>query len=419
MSVAGSIPVLICGLLWILQKQTYNYYLGKRLLIIGMVFYLIPFQVVKYLLPDWTVSILKLPKNINVEQDFYKIEEIKSILSPGDSIWIPKWLFIILIIWLFCIVIFAVDQVVKYRIVIRKLLAQSEKVSVEVDGEKVELLLNRYIYTPYTVGFFKQSIIVPKESLSHPCFIMVYRHENQHRKNHDSLMKLLCIIIICVHWMNPTAILLLFLYKVTAEYICDAKAVEGFSDEKKKEYGNLVMDLSTVSEPLSMVWKNNLSGSEKLMKRRITYMVKKRGMKKRGITIAVTALTVFMSTSTILAYEPFKSVEEGTIESVSYGEFGTFSNENDIINYDSDYDFSLSDSIFIYEDGTQVAVIEAVSPNALCNHIMENGYYSVHKSNNSGGCTVTVYKAKQCSKCGYLQLGDLYNTITYAVCIHK
>lgn len=418
MSVAGSIPVLICALLWILQKQTYNYRLGKRLLVIGMFFYLIPFQVVKYLLPDWTVPILKLPMEINVEQDFYKVEEIKSVLSPGDSIWIPKWLLVFLIVWLCCIVVFAVYQVVKYRIVIKKSLSQSEKVSVVVEGEKVELLLNRHIYTPYTVGFIRQSIIVPEESLNHPCFIMVYRHENQHRKNHDSLMKLLCIIIICVHWMNPIAILLLLLYRVTAEYICDAKAVEGFSDEKKREYGNLVIDLSTVSEPLSMVWRNNLSGSEKLMKRRITYMMKKKGMMKRGIAIAATALTVFMSTSTILAYEPFKSVEEGDIEVSSFGEFGAFSIEDTSANYD-DYDFSVSDNIFIREDGTQLAITDAISPNALCNHIMEDGYYNVHKSNSSGGCTVTVFKAKQCSKCGYLQIGDLYKTITYAVCTHK
>lgn len=51
MSIAGSIPVVICLLLYIIQRGNYNYILGRRLLLTGVFFYLVPVQLVKYLLP--------------------------------------------------------------------------------------------------------------------------------------------------------------------------------------------------------------------------------------------------------------------------------------------------------------------------------------------------------------------------------
>lgn len=414
-SIAGSIPVILCLILWILQKQAYNFYLGKGLLLTGMFFYLFPFQIVKHILPKQTAPVLSLPLDVNVEQNFYEVMPVKSTLSPERPIWIPKWVFAILILWLGCIIIFSAYQIVKYRIDIRKLLAHSEKAVVEVNGKTVEVLVNNGIRTPYTVGFIKPSIIVPKGSIRHPCFSMFYQHENQHRKNHDSLMKLICIIIICIHWINPVAILLLFLYSVTAEYICDARATEGCTNDEKKKYAQVLVELSAVDEPLSCVWRNNLSGSEKLMKRRINYMMKKKGMVRRGVVIAISVLTVFASAGTIFAYEPMLSTNENAIEAFNGEEFGNYFN-NDIAD---DIQFGDSDYIFVYEDGTQIAVNGEISAYALCNHILDSGYYSTHKSDGSGGCRVKVYNAKRCSRCGYIEIGSLHNTITYAVCIHK
>lgn len=419
MSIAGSIPVILCFLLWLFQRQSYNYQLGKRLLLIGMFFYLVPFQVVKHILPKWTIPILKKSANMNTQQDFNKFVEIKSILPNGESSWIPKWIFVFLAVWLCCIVMFSVYQIVKYRIDMKKLLVQSKKVMVDVNGNSVELLVNPHIHSPYTVGFIRQSIIVPYGSWEHPCFKMVYRHEEQHRKNHDSFMKLICIIIICIHFVNPVAILLLFLYSVTAEYVCDGKALEGHTDDDKKEYARLLVEASTENEPLSMVWRNNLSCSGKLMRRRINYIMKKKEMFRNGIAILVSAVAVFTSASTILAYEPFKPVKEGSMDIVASDDFGSFFIEDTVSEYDIvEDDFSISDTIFEYEDGTQVPITDRNSSYVLCNHIMVTGYYKTHKADGSGGCTVKIYNAQQCSRCGYLEIGSLDHTEIYPVCPH-
>lgn len=416
MSFAGSIPVIACMLLWLIQGQSYDFYLGKKLLLMGMIFYLIPFQMVKYLLPQQIVSLLSISTDIDVEQNLSKVVAVKSVLSPGDSIWIPKCLSVLLLVWLLCILIFAGYQIVKYRMDIRKLMAQSERGRIVVDGETMEVWLNRNIHTPYTVGFLKRSIVLPKESPAHPCFFMFYKHEEQHKKNYDSLMKLICIVIICVHWINPIAILLLFLYRVTAEYICDAEALNGHTDEEKREYAKLLVELSVEEEPLSAVWRNNFSGAEKLIRRRITYMMKKNktGMLRRGIRIAATVLTVFASAGTIMAYEPFESVDIESLESFEGTNSGAFS-DDDLVD---DYNFDIGDGIFVYENGTQATIMDDVSTYALCNHTMKSGYYHMHKPDNSGGCKVEVYYAQKCTKCGYLKLGSLFSTTTYPVCPH-
>ena len=47
MSIAGSIPVVICLLMYLIQHADYNYTLGRRLLITGIFFYLMPVQLIK------------------------------------------------------------------------------------------------------------------------------------------------------------------------------------------------------------------------------------------------------------------------------------------------------------------------------------------------------------------------------------
>ena len=143
--------------------------------------------------------------------------------------------------------------------------------------------------------------------------------------------------------------------------------------------------------------------------------MKKKGFMKKGIAIAVAAITMFASASTILAYEPFMSVDEDAIIVSDGGNLGSIIEED--ISFDCD--FSISDTVIVYEDGTQIPVTdEDNSQYAICNHVMRNCYYQVHKPNSSGGCTVNIYHAQQCTRCGYLDVGSLSSTTTYTVCPH-
>lgn len=427
MSISGSIPVVICLLLYVIQRENYNYILGRRLLLTGVFFYLVPVQLVKYLLPKDALPETML---IGRKADSY-LSGTLSFWSEkqGDYIWIPQWFNIFARIWLAGIIIFAIYEIIKYwrgAHSIRNYIF--EKIEDPEDNLTYYLIPDE-ICGPCTIGFFRQKIVFPESFPLHPDFIMAYKHEHTHLKNHDNLVKLLCLFVLCLHWMNPVAYLLLFLYIDTAEIVSDSAAVDGCTKEKRQDYANLLVLEAATSDIRPAVWKNNLSGHKnnkegkdfKTLKRRINYMMKekRKGMLQRGIMVAVSALTVVASAGTIMAYEPVSSSDESFEEFISDDALNNFG--DDYIDYDSAnfVDFSQSDYVLIDSNGVQVTTEEdASSTYALCTHSMIPATFYTHAKNSSGGCTIKVYNCQRCEKCGYRANATYANTVTYAKCPH-
>lgn len=427
MSISGSIPVVICLLLYVIQCENYNYILGRRLLLTGVFFYLVPVQLVKYLLPKDALPETML---IGRKADSYLSGSLAFWSEKqGEYIWIPQWFNLFARIWLTGIIIFAIYEIVKYwrgAHSIRNYIF--EKIENPEDNLTYYLIPDE-ICGPCTIGFFRQKIVFPESFPLHPDFIMVYKHEHTHLKNHDNLVKLLCLFVLCLHWMNPVAYLLLFLYIDTAEIVSDSVAVDGCTKEKRQDYAKLLVLEASTSDIRPAVWKNNLSGHKnnkegkdfKTLKRRITYMMKekRKGMLQRGIMVAVSALTVVASAGTIMAYEPVSSSDESFEEFISDDALNNFG--DDYIDYDSAnfVDFSQSDYVLIDSNGVQVTTEEDDSSTyALCTHSMIPATFYTHAKNSSGGCTIKVYNCQRCEKCGYRANATYANTVTYAKCPH-
>ncbi|WP_195566221.1 M56 family metallopeptidase [Blautia wexlerae] len=426
MSISGSIPVVICLLLYVIQRENYNYILGRRLLLTGIFFYLVPIQLIKYLIPEEVY-----PEALfNEEAQLYLSNSLSFWTErKGEYIWMPQWFDIVSKLWLSGIVIFAVYEIIKYwrsAHSIKNFIFEKEE---DPENNLTYYLIPDETYGPCTIGFFRQRIVIPESFPLHPDFVMVYKHEGAHLKNHDNLVKLLCLLVLCVHWMNPVAYLLLFLYIDTAEIVSDSAAVEGCSKEKRKDYAKLLVLEASTSDIRPVVWKNNLSGHKKdkegkdfkTLKRRINYMMKekRKGLLQRGIMVAVSALTIIAGAGTVLAYEAMPSSDisfEDTMSDDSLDVFAYNDSEFDEIDF---LDFSESNSIFVGDDGILIACDESVETYALCTHSMVNGKFYTHAPNSSGGCTVKVYTCQRCKKCGYLANKKYYNTITYAVCTHN
>ena len=422
MSIAGTIPVVICLLLYIIQRENYNYILGRRLLLTGVFFYLIPVQLIKYLIPRGM-----FPKSMLSQKSQLYLSGSLSFWSErkGEYVWMPDWFNIAAILWLSGIIIFTVYQVIKFwkgAHSIRNFIF--EKIE-DPEDNLTYYLIPDGICGPCTIGFLRQKIAVPESFPLHPDFIMVYKHEYAHLKNHDNLVKLLCLLVLCLHWMNPFAYLLLFLYIDTAEIVSDSAAVDGCSKQKRQDYATLLVLEASTSDILPVVWKNNLSGHKKkngkdmkVLKRRITYMMKekKTGLLQRGIMVALSALTIVVGAGTVLAYEPMQWSDGSVGESI----------ESDVPNFTTyesaelyNIDFSESNTVFVSLDGTeQIAIFEDTTPRILCTHSMTSGYLYNHIPLNSGGCKMKAYTVQRCVKCGYLSNAVYSHTITYAKCPH-
>lgn len=101
----------------------------------------------------------------------------------------------------------------------------------------------------------------------HSEYDMVYKHEHSHLKNHDNLVKVLCLLVLCLHWMNPVAYLLLFLYIDTAEIVSDSAAVQGCTKERRKDYAILLVTEASTPDKNPVMWKNNLFSNKRKAKR--------------------------------------------------------------------------------------------------------------------------------------------------------
>ena len=375
----------------------------------GVFFFLIPVQLVRFLLP---MNILPEPA-FSEETQLYLSHSMDFLPGHGDEyVWFPRWISVIILLWAGIVILFALYQFIKYRKIVRKI---NRSVFYYVDEPEMELIY--YVVPdgscgPCTVGFFRQKIIIPESFTELENFSMVYQHEYTHLKNRDNLVKLLCLIVLCIHWMNPAAYLLLFLYRITAEAVCDDVAVLGYSKDIVKTYAMLLVTTTPVREKLPVVWKNNFSSEGKMIKRRINYMMKKRknGWMRKGIIAMVSALTIAASAGTVLAYEPLQwsdvsvndSIQDNDIDYLTY-------NVADAPLVDS-FDFSVSDKIFISLDGKQEPIFDSSSERVLCRHNMVDGYMSTHASKSNGGCVVKVYTCQRCTRCGYLANAVYQNT---------
>lgn len=412
MSIAGTVPLIICLLLLLLQRKKFSYRLGRNLVFLSLAGYLIPFQVVKYLMP---MDVLREEDLFNSTSYFWTFSNKEAITYQGISVWMPEWLFMIILCWLFLITGFSIYEIVKYHQLTRKLKKITEKKTCFLSGiGDVEYRISPLIGSPYTIGFLKPFIVAPESLEDSRLSEMILRHEYSHLRRHDSAVKLLCLLAICLHFYNPLTLLTLLLYTSFSENIADQAATEGFTTEEKKAYAVALVNLSARNRQVPVVWKNNLLGAKHTMKRRVEFiMVKNRKTSKIGTAAAILA-SVFLSGTTVFGYTPMQTVEIADSSPITE-EFVSF---NDSTNQS---DYFINNLHFETENNEVIPVSESdLDGRALiCTHNFKSGYADRHYSQSNGGCIVKTYTAKVCQKCGHLVIMDLIGTTNYPKCPHK
>lgn len=424
MTIAGSIPLFLCVFLWLIQDDKFNVSLGIRFLKLSMFFYLVPVQLIFYILPESVYKFLFSWRLNQTERFYYKGEMI--ISYEEKYIWIPAWVCILLLCWMICVIIFAALQVKSYRKLIKSLPVADK---LKTKKASFQILKSNNFRSPFSVGFIKAYIVFPQEDYKPEDRDFIYRHELCHIKNHDVWIKLLCLVIICIHFYNPFAYVLLVMYSILSEYACDIYAVKNLSDIQRKQYARLLVQLSCTKTPLPMVWKNGFSFTKFNIKRRITYIMKKDGMGKlsrRFTMLTLSIICIFICTSTILAYEPAKSTAwDPKIEIPQNGfiEFAPLGCETEFSEYTFSVkllDFSKSNVLWCTENGEQTPILsDDAKIQRSCYHYYEAGIIYIHTRNGSGGCIVREYKVTRCNKCGNEKSRTLSNSISFAVCPHK
>ena len=412
MSIAGTVPLIICLLLLLLQRKKFSYRLGRNLVFLSLAGYLIPFQVVKYLMP--TDVLIRTDALANISY-YINFDDKGAISYHGISLWMSDWILMIGLCWLFLISGFSVYEIIKYHRLTRKLKKITEKRTCFLPGiGDVEYRISPLIGSPYTIGFLKPFIVAPESLADSRLSEMILRHEYSHLCCHDSAVKLLCLLAICLHFYNPLTLLTLLLYTSFSENIADQAATEGFTTEERKAYAVALVNLSARNRQVPVVWKNNLLGAKHTMKRRVEFiMMKNRKASKIGTAAAILA-SVFLSGTTVFGYAPMQTTEaSGSVVMPVDTSFVDSEFQNNIFEYSNIY--------FETENHENISVNESdLEPRALiCTHDFKSGYSDLHYPQSNGSCIVKRYTAKICQKCNHLVIMDYVGTYTYAKCPHK
>lgn len=411
-SIAGTMPLLVCLLLMLLKRKNFSYRLGRKLVLLSLVEYFIPFQMLKYYLPQ---DMLEETNSLNAISYFVNFDDKEAVSYHGISVWMPDWILMIVLCWLFVIAGFSIYETIKYHQLTRKLKRITEIRTYPLPGiGNVEYRISPEMNTPYTVGFVKPFIVVPAEFPNSKLSEMILRHEYSHLRRHDSIVKLICLLAICLHCFNPLTILTFLLYTRFSENIADEAATEGCSDEERRAYAKALVKLSARTRQVPVVWRNNLLGDKKeSMKRRVELIMNRNKKASKIGTVAAVLASVILSGTTVFAYTPMQTVKDASDTNEDYISFD-FDNEAETL-------FAEYDTYFEALDGTIIPLnTDTANARAIfCSHNFKSGYVNKHYSQSNGGCIVKRYTGKICMKCNHIEVGDLLSTHTYVTCPHK
>lgn len=414
-SIAGTMPLLVCLLLMLLKRKNFSYRLGRKLVLLSLVEYFIPFQMLKYYLPQ---DMLEETNSLNAISYFVNFDDKEAVSYHGISVWMPDWILMIVLCWLFVIAGFSIYETIKYHQLTRKLKRITEIRTYPLPGiGNVEYRISPEMNTPYTVGFVKPFIVVPAEFPNSRLSEMILKHEYSHLHRRDSIVKLICLLAICLHCFNPLTILTFLLYTRFSENIADGAAAEGCSDEERRAYAKALVKLSARTRQVPVVWRNNLLGDKKeSMKRRVELIMNRNKKASKIGTVAAVLASVILSGTTVFAYTPMQTTEmQDTVTDVFYDASFVDTGDQDNAFQNTNIYFETDDHIIIPADESDLET-RAI----FCSHNYKSGYSNIHYPQSNGGCIVKTYASKICMKCNHIVIiGDSLGSVTYPTCPHN
>ena len=110
------------------------------------------------------------------------------------------------------------------------------------DAQKLKdnIYISDKIKTPAVYGIIKPKIVLPTEyKTSEPDFILM--HERAHIKRKDNFIRLLTLVIACVHWFNPFVWLMLKLLYSDIELACDEAVLSKCNEAERKDYARALL----------------------------------------------------------------------------------------------------------------------------------------------------------------------------------
>ncbi len=196
--------------------------------------------------------------------------------------------------------------------------------------------------TPFVAGAFRPVVYLPRQRDGNE--EMMLRHELVHIKRKDLLYKLAADIVGAVHFFNPMIYVMKNQMNHWCELSCDERAVEGLSDESRREYAKMI--LSFASNSHAPRFAAALTEGARGVRERIVSVMKPR--RRSALTAAVSAVLVIamtLGTAAIAAAVGGRN----TASAPRLSHIGTFSGNNgrdSAARYIVEYDRNVGNSAY-------------------------------------------------------------------------
>ena len=266
-----------------------------------------------------------------------------------------------------------------------------------------------------TIGILHPIVLLP-EKCDWEEKRWILSHELYHVKRFDTLWLVLLNIVKCLWFVNPLVYYLEYQFRRYMEQSCDEFLLEGKSIDEKKAYFRMVMEsVDVIEEEKEESTLKNQNSMKKLEERIRIGMRAGRSMGKNRSWVTI-ILCLFFCSLTTIAYQDVHYLgtrgEDATLEDYFNG------NDNITVGVlgEGDLPFGEKDPIAGLPEGLPG---DGDETDVICLfHEYEPFAYYTHEPDGNGGCTVKIYDAEKCRKCGKIKNAVLRQTIISNPCPH-
>lgn len=311
--------------------------------------------------------------------------------------------------------------------------------------KSVRIFMDSSISSPHIGGIVHPTIYLPLEwNVDPDVYYVAIRHELAHVKNHDLFFKHFAHIIRIINWFDPVIYSLISRMEAFAELAADICACSGVSKEAQRKYQTALVNLSHARSKQAEMFAMGLKFKRKnnsFTKERIMTMNNKNLQKGKFSKLATTSLiaaslfaislipalaynlpSTFEVENETIAVEPIDVFDVDMLSSETHDSapsVAQYFKEADLYSLSDNIDFSKGDYVCIDENGNISYYDGEIQPRIIpCNHNFAAARVSHHDKRADGGCTITYYTAKRCTKCGHIVVMDKEATLSFVECPH-
>lgn len=223
-----------------------------------------------------------VPKKDNGNAGAYVVVD-KDGVSEAKTIF-NNWLPALFHVWIIGIVVLICYHIITYIRLKRRLIGCVPYSDTE------DIYLSDYIDTPFVIGFFYPRIYLPS-ALAGQDLGYVLRHEKQHIRRKDHILKACALIVLCVHWFNPLVWVAFVLMCRDMETSCDEAVLKTLGEDVRTDYSTTLLNVTVGKDRFSGI---TIAFDEGDVKHRIKNILQWKKPTWKLVLISLTACVVTM-----------------------------------------------------------------------------------------------------------------------------